>query len=213
MKSLYELCQPRADVFEDKHQDDVLDLANLTEDSIDADLFFEETYFTDGMKQLVDLAFQRFAGIGATGLIRLKQAMGGGKTHNMITLGLLAKHPELREKYAKNLTHDVQHPIKVISFTGRNNDVPFGIWGEIAAQLGKKEMFSDYYIPLAAPGQNSWIRLLKDEPMGCRYLSTKRQRLIQIHSIRLLELDGISQYHFSIILTSIRHISHCHMRS
>lgn len=98
MKSLYELCQPRADVFEDKHQDDVLDLANLTEDSIDADLFFEETYFTDGMKQLVDLAFQRFAGIGATGLIRLKQAMGGGKTHNMITLGLLAKHPELREK-------------------------------------------------------------------------------------------------------------------
>lgn len=103
MKSLYELCQPRADVFEDKHQDDVLDLANLTEDSIDADLFFEETYFTDGMKQLVDLAFQRFAGIGATGLIRLKQAMGGGKTHNMITLGLLAKHPELREKYAKNL--------------------------------------------------------------------------------------------------------------
>lgn len=165
MKSLYELCQPRADVFEDKHQDDVLDLANLTEDSIDADLFFEETYFTDGMKQLVDLAFQRFAGIGATGLIRLKQAMGGGKTHNMITLGLLAKHPELREKYAKNLTHDVHHPIKVISFTGRNNDVPFGIWGEIAAQLSKKEMFSDYYTPLAAPGQNSWIRLLKDEPV------------------------------------------------
>lgn len=182
MKSLYELCQPRADVFENKHQDDVLDLANLADNSIDANLFFEETYFTDGMKQLVDLAFQRFAGTGANGLIRLKQAMGGGKTHNMITLGLLARHPELRKKYAEEFTHNVDRKIKVVTFTGRNNDVPFGIWGEIAAQLGKKEQFNDCYSPLAAPGQSSWIKLLKDEtvlilldelPPYLKYLKTR----------------------------------------
>ena len=41
MKTLYELCKPRQDVFDDRHQDDALDLANLTDGSIDADLFFE----------------------------------------------------------------------------------------------------------------------------------------------------------------------------
>ena len=96
MKTLYELCKPRQDVFDDRHQDDALDLANLTDGSIDADLFFEETYFTEGMKQLVNAAFMRFAGKGSDGLICLKQAMGGGKTHNMVTLGLLAQHPEIK---------------------------------------------------------------------------------------------------------------------
>ena len=80
MKTLYELCKPRQDVFDDRHQDDALDLANLTDGSIDADLFFEETYFTEGMNQLVNAAFMRFAGKGSDGLICLKQAMGGGKT-------------------------------------------------------------------------------------------------------------------------------------
>jgi hypothetical protein len=28
----------------------------------------------------------------------LTQAMGGGKTHNMVALGLLAQHPELRRR-------------------------------------------------------------------------------------------------------------------
>lgn len=165
MKTLYELCKPRQDVFDDRHQDDALDLANLTDGSIDADLFFEETYFTEGMKQLVNAAFMRFAGKGSDGLICLKQAMGGGKTHNMVTLGLLAQHPELRSKVAGEFTHGVDKEIKVVSYTGRNSDIPYGIWGEIAKQLGKLEKFNPYYSPLAAPGQSAWIDLLQDEPV------------------------------------------------
>ena len=165
MKTLYELCKPRQDVFDDRHQDDALDLANLTDGSIDADLFFEETYFTEGMKQLVNAAFMRFAGKGSDGLICLKQAMGGGKTHNMVTLGLLAQHPELRNKVAAAYTHGVDKEIKVVSYTGRNSDIPYGIWGEIARQLGKLDKFNPYYTPLAAPGQSAWIDLLQDEPV------------------------------------------------
>ena len=165
MKSLFELCIPRADVFDDAQQNDALDLTNLAEGSIDSKKFFEENYVTDGMKQLVDLAFQRFAGIGATGLIRLKQAMGGGKTHNMIALGLLAQHPELRRNVPAEITHGVTKPIKVVSYTGRETDIQFGIWGEIASQLGKKEQFSAFYAPLGAPAQRSWIELLKGDPV------------------------------------------------
>ncbi len=47
----------------------------------------------------------------------------------------------------------------------RESDAPYGIWGTIAEQLGKKEIFKDYYTPLQAPGQTAWINLLKGEPL------------------------------------------------
>ena len=164
MKALFELCKPRGDVFSDVQQDDALDLANLSDNSIDVKLFFEETYVTAGMSDLVDRAFSRFAGNGSTGLIRLKQAMGGGKTHNMVALGLLAQHPEYRKYMKDDIIHGVDKNIKVVSYTGRNSDIQYGLWGEIARQLGKFDQFKPYYDPvLSAPGQNAWIQLLKDE--------------------------------------------------
>ncbi|WP_295161473.1 hypothetical protein [Selenomonas sp. AE3005] len=111
MKSLFELCKPRDDVFRDDTRDDALDLANLTDGSIDVNTFFEENYITDGMRNLIDLAFQRFTGKGAGGLIRLKQSMGGGKIHNMITLALLAQHPELRSNVPADIIHGFNKPV------------------------------------------------------------------------------------------------------
>ena len=185
MKSLYELCVPRSDVFEDTQLNDALDLADLAEGSIDAKKFFEENYITDGMKQLVDLAFQRFAKKGATGLIRLKQAMGGGKTHNMIALGLLAEHPELRNNFPAEVIHGVTGKVRVVSYTGRETDIPYGIWGEIAKQLGKESQFAKYYSPvLSAPGQTAWTELLKGDPVLILldelppYLSYLRTRMV-----------------------------------
>ena len=166
MKNLFELCKPREDVFKEFQQDDALDLANLADNSIDAKLFFDETYVTSGMNDLVDKAFSRFAGVGTTGLIRLKQAMGGGKTHNMVALGLLARYPEYRKYMQKDSIHGVSDKIRVVSYTGRNSDIPYGLWGEIAKQIGKFDQFRPYYNPvLAAPGQNAWIELLKGEPV------------------------------------------------
>jgi len=165
MKSLYELCVPREDVFVDDQVNDALDLADLKNGKIDADRFFEETYVTDGMKELIDNAFQRFSGIGSTGLVRLRQAMGGGKTHNMIALGLLAQYPELRSNMPKDIIHGFNKKIKVVSYTGRESDIQYGIWGEIAKQLGKLDNFKQYFDPIyAAPGQTAWEELLKGEP-------------------------------------------------
>lgn len=166
MKTLFELCKPRESVFDETQRDDVLDLTDLIENRIDPHRFFEENFLTQGMKVLLDTAFKRFHRQGATGLIKLTQSMGGGKTHNMIALGLLAKHPEFRQKVMGDRFRDSHlGKIKVVAFTGRESDAPYGIWGAIAEQLGKKEVFKDYYTPLQAPGQTAWVNLLKGEPL------------------------------------------------
>jgi predicted AAA+ superfamily ATPase len=163
MKSLKQLCVPRQSVFDRSRRDVVLDLTNLIEDRIEPSEFFEENYFTDGMKRLLQLSFRRFEGKSEQGVFVLSQAMGGGKTHNMIALGLLAQHPELRHTVMSDL-YEVSEKlgkVRVVAFTGRESDAPFGIWGAIAEQLGKKEAFKDYYSPLSAPGQTAWIKLLQ----------------------------------------------------
>lgn len=165
MKTLLELCEPRESVFHEVRREDTLDLDSLKDGSINAVHFFEETYITEGMRQLFDVAFRRFCGKDAAGLIRLKQAMGGGKSHSMIALGLLAKNPGLRKNILGDKFETVTQEIRVISFTGRESDVPYGIWGEIASQLGKGNQFERYYAPLSAPGQTAWIELLKGQPI------------------------------------------------
>ena len=166
MKTLYELCVPRDSVFDKNQREDVWDITDLIENRIDPNRFFEENFLTDGMKVLFETAFKRFHRQGAPGLIKLTQSMGGCKTHNMIALGLLAKYPEFRPKImGDRFKNSHLGKIKVVAFTGRESDAPYGIWGAIAEQLGKKEVFKDYYSPLQAPGQMAWINLLKGEPL------------------------------------------------
>jgi hypothetical protein len=128
---------------------------------IDAEAFFKENDFTDGMPRLINTAFERFAGKSSNGLIKLTQSMGGGKTHNMVALGLLAQNPKLRDKV--KIKDPTQEEIQVLAFTGRESSYPLGIWGAIAEQMGKKELFKDFYEPLQAPGQSAWINLLKGQ--------------------------------------------------
>lgn len=164
MKSLAALCKPRKSIFDRKSRDVILDISDLVNDRINPKDFFEENYLTDGMKSLFREGFRRFSGKTDTGVITLTQSMGGGKTHCMIALALLARYPELRKTVMGDLfTEDVYGPIKVAAFNGRESDAPLGIWGSIAEQLGKREAFRDYYSPLKAPGENAWINLLRGE--------------------------------------------------
>jgi len=162
MKTVFELCKPRANVFVDSTRDDTLNLSDLMEKKIDVDKFFNENFMTKGMEILLTTAFKRFKGESETGVIRLTQAMGGGKTHNMLALALLAKHKEWRRKILGK-EYDIVDDIRVVAFSGRESDAPYGIWGSLAEQLGKKEVFKDLYTPLRAPGESAWINLLQGE--------------------------------------------------
>lgn len=165
MKPLKKLCTPRDSVFDVSKRDTVLNLSHLVDGKIREMEFFEENFVTDGMKTLLLEAFRRLQGKSEQALFKLTQAMGGGKTHNLITLGMLARHPEFRAQVLAGLpTASQLPPVRVVAFSGRETDVPHGIWGEIARQVGRFDQFKDYYSPLKAPGRTAWINLLKGEP-------------------------------------------------
>lgn len=165
MANLKESCVPRSSVFDAQRRDTVLDISDLITDKIDPADFLEENFITEGMKTLLEQGFRRLEGKSQQGVFRLKQAMGGGKTHNLLTLGLLAKHPEYRQKVMGKIykTDPELGPVKVVAFSGRESDAPLGIWGTVAEQLGKKELFKDLYSPLQAPGQTAWENLLANQ--------------------------------------------------
>lgn len=164
--SLFSLCKPRKSVFDTSRRDTVLDLTDLLDGKIDPTDFFSENYLTDGLKQLLRHGLRRLAGKSDQGVFILSQSMGGGKTHGMLTLGLLAGHPDQRKPVLADIHEASIDPqdVRVIGFSGRESDAPHGIWGSLAEQLGQKDLFRDYYSPLQAPGQSAWINLLQGPP-------------------------------------------------
>lgn len=157
---------PRESVFNRDRRDVVLDLSDLLESKINATSFFNENFITAGMKTLFEKTFSRLEGSSdQASTFLLTQAMGGGKTHNMIALGLLAQNSDLRKKIlGANSPGKSLDTVRVVGFNGRQSDAPLGIWGSIAEQLGKKDAFNAYYSPLQAPGETAWINLLKGDP-------------------------------------------------
>ena len=167
--TLQALCKPRQSVFAADRRATVLNLDTFLNGQVDGPEFFEENYFTNGMLTLIDRAFRHLGGAGAgSSVFLLSQAMGGGKTHSMIALGLLALDPALRLKV---LAGD-QNPApqlgrcRVAGFNGRSTDAAGGIWGSLAEQLGKAQQFARYVSPLlSAPGPEAWKQLLGGEPL------------------------------------------------
>lgn len=164
--SLASLNTPRASVFEKDRRATVLNLDNFLAGKVAGEDFFRENYFTAGMSTLVDRCFRQLGGSSAgSSVFLLSQAMGGGKTHSMVALGLMARDPTLRKKIL--VGHDPSPSlgkVKVIGFNGRNVEPAFGIWGSLADQLGRRDHFSKYYSPLSAPGPQAWKELLGGQP-------------------------------------------------
>jgi len=166
--SIHSLCKPRPSVFAADRRATVLSLDTFLKGQVNGPEFFEENFFTNGMLTLMDRAFRHLGGTGAgSSVFLLSQAMGGGKTHSMIALGLLARDPELRKKVLGE-----QNPApklgrsRVVGFNGRSTDAAGGIWGSIAEQVGKAEQFARYVSPLLnAPGPEAWKQLLGGDPL------------------------------------------------
>ena len=167
MQTVKQACVPRPGTFDPSRRDTVLHLGDLVAERIDPVAFFAENYITEGMRTLLTEGFRRLEGASTQGVFKLTQAMGGGKTHNLLALGLLAKHPAHRAEVmgAFYTPNAALGPVRVVAFSGRESDAPLGIWGAIAEQLGKRDQFNDYYSPLTAPGLTAWVNLLKGEPL------------------------------------------------
>ena len=166
MKTVKDACVLQDNALEIRVSDAIEQLDELISDEGDGAAFFEKTFITQGMKTLITEGMQRLASKSNQAVFHLKQAMGGGKTHLLVGFGLLAKHPALRKKYCSDIPYGEEFGIaKVAAFNGRNSPNHF-LWGEIAEQLGKPGLFTEFWANgPKAPDEDDWLQLFEKGPI------------------------------------------------
>src|SRR5713226_9646352 len=105
MKTVRDGCELQPNALSIKLSDQIEQLDELIVAEGGGEQFFEKTYITQGMQELISEGIARLAGASTQAVFHLKQAMGGGKTHLLVGFGLLAKHPDLRKKYCGGVLH------------------------------------------------------------------------------------------------------------
>jgi hypothetical protein len=167
MRTVRDACQLHENALRIKLSDQIEQLDELIKAEGDGEAYFQKTFITQGMADLVTEGIARLAGASSQAIFHLKQAMGGGKTHLLVGFGLLAKNQALRKVHCAGMAHvDGFHEAKIAAFNGRNNPDHF-FWGEIAEQLGKGSEFSQFWTSgPKAPDENAWLQLFSgDEPV------------------------------------------------
>src|SRR4249920_2297168 len=105
MQTVRDACQLQSNALSIQLGDQIEQLDELLTAEGDGAQFFEKTYITQGMQDLISESMARLAGVSTQGVFHLKQAMGGGKTHLLVGFGLLAKHLDLRKQYCGGIPH------------------------------------------------------------------------------------------------------------
>lgn len=167
MRTVRAACIPAENALHIRVSDQIEQLDELIRAEADGVAFFKRTYLTQGMRDLISEGLARLAGRSTQAIFHLKQAMGGGKTHLLVGFGLLAKHPALRQRYCPDITYGAEFDTAAIAaFNGRNSP-PHFFWGEIAAQLGRPELFRAFWeAGPRAPGEDDWLKLFDlDQPV------------------------------------------------
>jgi len=129
------LCDLSPDALSMSRSEQVEHLSSIGQaDITTARAFYARNHVTSGMSEFLRGALRRLSGQSQQAVFELRQAMGGGKTHNMIALGLLARFPDLKEELPAAITEGMgTQPAKIATVNGR--DVHNFIWGDIAEQL------------------------------------------------------------------------------
>lgn len=96
IKTVKQACRFNSVIADYRMNQGIEHLADLISDQGDGCAFFSRNYVTHGMEPLFREGMLRLSGKSDQAVFELTQAMGGGKTHMMIALGLLARHPHLR---------------------------------------------------------------------------------------------------------------------
>ncbi len=154
MKSFHTVAVPHKDILEGRLTMDVF-AADLWEVSQNrgpdeyrnAEIFFQKTYFTEGLKNLLNVVEKRLKGKGGDPVIQIQTPFGGGKTH-----ALIAMYHKAKEWGAKKV---------VIVGTSLSPDNT--LWGILEQQLsGRITKFKDKI----SPGREAIRELLiKNQPL------------------------------------------------
>ena len=142
-----------ANLYRVAHEEDVGEYGDPVE-------FFQRTYLTDGLRDLLSRAVRRISGdASAAPVINLQTNFGGGKTHSMLALyhlfsgRPLAEYPqELQELLAGRDLAELGKRVQRVTLVGNHISPSEGItekdgthvntlWGELAYQLGGKAAY------------------------------------------------------------------------
>ncbi len=143
--------------------------------------FFDRTYMTEGLRDLLANGLKRLTGAGGDPVVQLQTNFGGGKTHSMLALyhafGADFKLSSLRDfdeiqKLVGAIDEDLQASRAVIVGTDFNVSQPRQhpdcstrtIWGEIAYQLGglpAYELVEQNDLEGTNPGADTLVKLLE----------------------------------------------------
>ena len=162
-------CVPRQYVLQPDGRADIEDIAlSVSAAEEDADAFFALNHVTAGMRLLFETGLARLDGRSQQADFLLAQAMGGGKTHLMVSFALIAKSPAVRQRVLDAAGINIRTGFgaaRVVAFSGRNNPDHY-FWGEIARQLGKGDTsFNRHWLNgPKGPDKDAWIDLIGDEP-------------------------------------------------
>lgn len=189
MKTLYELCEPRADVLRGrlKESDFAADLALVLrgaapKEYADPAVFFANTHPTAGLRNLLANVCTRLSGAGgeASAIFRLDTQYGGGKTHALIALSHAARGAALVPNIGEFVDPKLlpRGDVRVAAFDGENADPvngrpmgegvrAFTPWGELAYAMGgaagyAKVRHSDE--ERVAPGADTLRELFEGKP-------------------------------------------------
>ncbi|HFZ2222869.1 AAA family ATPase [Pseudomonas aeruginosa] len=166
IKTVKQACRFNPIIRDYRMSQGIENLSDLINDEGDGREFFSRNFVTHGMDQLFREGLLRLSGKSDQAVFELTQAMGGGKTHMMIALGLLARHPHLRKDVLPTeLASRVEFGhARIAAFNGRNNPDNY-IWGDIATQLGAAEAIKPFWAngPKAVD-QRQWKEIIGDQP-------------------------------------------------
>jgi predicted AAA+ superfamily ATPase len=159
LKPWREVITPHPDVISGKYQQaefaadlDLVQRGIGSPEYTDPEEFYRRTFITEGLKDLLRIALQRFNSQGGEPVIELQTNFGGGKTHSMLALyhlcsgAPLATLPGLDEVCTELGINNVPKASRAVmvgtAFNPSKVDVkPDGtevhtLWGELAWQLG-----------------------------------------------------------------------------
>ena len=188
MQTLFEICTPRTDILKEDiaESDFAADLAQVInkvapEEYTKPDLFFSNTYPTQGLKALLKTVCQRLQGVGGSAVLRLDTQYGGGKTHGLIALTHAANGMKGVNNIAEFIDPELVPTtrVRLAAFDGENADPvngrPLGDglraytpWGEIAyglAGVAGYEKVRQSDIEKVAPGAATIQELFGNEPV------------------------------------------------
>lgn len=182
MKPWWQVVTPHKDIRENRFDESIFaaDLGDVVSgrapaDYLDAEEFFNKTYLTAGLSNLLKNILLRLSGkSSADSVIQLQTPFGGGKTHTLVALYHLFKSKEKIKNLAivKNLLKecglDDIPKANVIVFVGIQEDVlsKRTPWGEIAYQLGEYELIAEHDKKKITPGKDNLMKILdKKQPV------------------------------------------------